>query len=91
METTIKRVLVSEHTKRTSSLEFNGWKLTIVDEGEPGKQITTVSISGSKAPSAYLNYQKNGQSVNVNFNNSEYDTELMAAIQVEIDDITQAV
>lgn len=88
--TTSKRVLVSESQKTVATLEFNDWKLTINYEGEANKPVAQVSVTGSKG-NGYVNFSRTATQTSINFNNVDYDDGLIAAIMVEVNDITKTV
>jgi len=87
---TSKRILVSESQKTIATLEVGDWKLNITYEGEAGKQVSQVTVNGNKG-NAFVNFNRSAQQINVNFNGSDYDTDLIAAILIEVSDITKPV
>jgi hypothetical protein len=87
---TSKRILVSESKKAVATLDVGEWKLTFNYEGAEGKPVSQVTITGTKG-NAYFNYNRNEGQTNVSFNNAEYDADLLAAVKVEVDDITKAI
>ena len=92
MATTNKRVLVSDVSKRVETLQSGDWSLTFNYEGDVGKRVVNVSVNGNKNDTqGYVNYSKTGSDTNVNFNNIEYDSDLVEVLRKEVADITKEV
>lgn len=82
-----KRTVVSELQKKVATLSVAGWDLTFNYENETGQSVTAVTVSGSK-DGAYISYSLSGNQTNINFSNTPYNQDIIAAIQIEVDDIT---
>lgn len=90
MANTAKRIIVSETTKRTATLDAADFRLTFTYEGEAGKAVQNVQVNGTKG-NGYINYNKNGQQTTFTFNNLEYDQSVIDAINAEVADIVKPI
>ncbi|WP_219223366.1 hypothetical protein [Pedobacter antarcticus] len=73
-----------------ATLEVKDWKLVFNYEGEVGNPISDVNVSGNNAAGAYINFLKSTSQTNINFTGSDYDAEVVEAINVEVADIVSA-
>ncbi|SMC53411.1 hypothetical protein [Pedobacter nyackensis] len=90
MATAAKRVVVSELQKKVATLKVGENTFTFNYEAKVGENVTVVNISGAIG-NGHLNYSVNGSIININFNNTPYNEDVIRAINLEIEDITKPV
>ena len=86
------RVNVSTTQRTTESMSHNGWDLQFSYEriGEEAPQSVTVQGTKKEANAASIYVSKNLNQTNVVFNNTAFDTDLVAALVTELDIIMPA-
>ena len=78
------RINVSTMTETVDTLEVGNWKLTFNYKNETGKPISQLNVNGNNDSNGSFSYNKQETQTFVQFINSNYDADLVKAINDEV-------